>query len=157
MVSKASDNKNNRKDPFAAYAFRVEIDGIEVFGFKEVSGLSNQTDIYEYQEGGENQFTHKLIGQTTFSNIVLKHGIVLDSSLYDWREQVIKGNIKEALKDITITLLGKDNKNSKDDRSWRFYDVWPCKWEASTFEGQSNELAIETLELALTRGEKKEK
>ena len=146
--------KDNRKDPFASYAFRVEIDGIEVFGFKEVSGLSNQTDIYEYQEGGENQFTHKLIGQTTFSNLVLKHGIVLDSSLYEWREQVIKGNIKEALKDITITLLGKDSKSSKDDRSWRFYDVWPCKWEANTFEGQSNELAIETLELALSRGEK---
>ena len=152
-MGKRDRNKKDRNDPFASFAFRVEIDGIEVFGFKEVSGLSNKTDIYEYQEGGENQYTHKLVGQTTFSNIVLKHGIVLDNFLTEWREQVINGNIKDALRDITIILLGKDNKNTKDDRSWRFYDVWPCKWEASTFEGQSNELAIETLELAVARGE----
>ena len=152
-MGKKDKEKKDRTDPFASFAFRVEIEGIEVFGFKEVSGLSNKTDIYEYQEGGENHYTHKLVGQTTFSNIILKHGIVLDNFLTEWREQVINGNIKDALRDITIILLGKDSTKTKDDRSWRFYDVWPCKWEASTFEGQSNELAVETLELALARGE----
>jgi len=143
-----------RKDPYAAYAFRVEIEGIEVFGFKEISGLSNKTDIYEYQEGGENSFTHKLIGQTTFSNIILKHGIVLDAEIFEWREQVINGKIKEALRNGTITLVG-DKDDPKFNRSWRFFNAWPCKWEASSFNGTSNELAIETLELALERVEKK--
>ena len=139
-----------RQDPFVNYLFRIEIDGIEVFGFKEVSGLSNKTDIYEYQEGGENKFTHKFVGQSTFSNLILKKGIVLDESIYEWREHVIRGNMTEALRDITIVLV---EDNSTEERSWRFYDVWPCKWETNSFEGAANELAVETLELALTRGE----
>ena len=141
----------DRREPYAAYAFRVEIDGIEVFGFKEISGLSNKTDIYEYQEGGENQFTHKLIGQTTFSNITLKHGIVLDDEIYEWRQQVINGKIKESLRNGTITLIGD---GWDPDRSWRFFKAWPCKWEASSFNGTSSEIAIEVLELALERVEK---
>ena len=142
---------SERRDPFAAYAFMVEIDGIEVFGFKEISGLSNNTDIYEYQEGGENQFTHKLIGQTTFSNLILKHGVVLNEEVYDWRQQIIDGKIEEALRDGTITLVGD---GYSDDRSWRFYKAWPCKWEMNTLSGTSNELVIETLELAIERVER---
>ncbi|HIP12036.1 MAG TPA: phage tail protein [Arcobacter sp.] len=141
-----------REDPFVSYLFRVEIDGIEVLGFREVSGLSNKTDIYEYQEGGENRFTHKLVGQTTFSNLVLKKGIVLDEYIFEWREEVIQGKIENALRDITIRLLA-DNQSNGEERSWRFYDVWPCKWETNNFEGTANDIAIETLELALTRGE----
>ena len=95
--------QDKRLDPFANFAFRVEIDGIEIFGFQEVSGLSNETDIFEYQEGGENQYTHKLVGQTKFSNIILKHGITTDSSIYEWRQMVIDGNIQEAKKSGTIS------------------------------------------------------
>lgn len=148
----SSDNfMDERLDPFTAYAFMVEIDGIEVFGFKEVSGLSNNTDIYEYQEGGENQFTHKLIGQTTFSNLLLKHGVVLDEEIYNWRKLVIDGKIHQALRDGTITLVGE---GTSKDRSWNFYKAWPCKWEVNTLSGTSNELVIETLELALERIER---
>ena len=150
-----SEIKDYDDDPFANYQFRVEIDGIETFGFKEVLGLSNKTDVAEYQEGGQNKFAHKFAGQTTFSNLTLKKGIVLDQSLYEWREQVINGNIKDALRDITIVLISEKGSYEKE-LSWRFYDVWPCKWEASTFDSMTNNIGIETLELALSRGEAKE-
>jgi phage tail-like protein len=140
-----------RKDPFRTYNFRVEIEGIEVFCFRELSGLSNKTDIFEYQEGGENQYTHKFAGQTTFSNLILKNGIVLDSWAYEWREMVIDGNIKDALRTISIILVGGEE--SQDNRIWKFYDVWPCKWESSKFDAMNDGLAIETLELALSMGE----
>ena len=121
----------SRIDPFVNYNFRVEIDGIEVMAFKEVSGLSNKTDIYEFQEGGENQYTHKLVGQTTYENIVLKHGITHELDLIDWREQVINGSINEAKRSGTITLYKRDNTENK---SWRFHNAWPCKWEAQPFD-----------------------
>jgi len=143
-----------RDDPFKSYVFRIEIDGIEVFGFREVSGLSNKTDFFEYQEGGENQYTHKFVGQTTFSNLILKNGIVLDNWVYEWRELVIDGKIKEALRTISIVLSGGTSSN---DRVWKFYDVWPCKWESSKFDAMHDGLAIETLELALSRGEEEKK
>jgi len=145
-------NRSNydRNDPFKGYVFRIEIDGIEMFGFKEVSGLSNKTDIYEYHEGGRNQYTIKFPGQTIFSNLVLKKGIVLDNWVYEWRQLVIDGNMKKALKTISIILDG--GKKSKD-RTWRFYDVWPCKWESNKFDAMSDDLGIETLELTVSMGE----
>ena len=142
--------KKIRNDPFRGYVFRIEIDGIDVFSFKEFSGLSNKTDIFEYQEGGENQYTHKFPGQTTFSNLVLKNGIVLDPWVYEWRQLVIDGNIKDALKTISIIL---DGGTRSEDRIWRFYDVWPCKWESNKFDAMSDDVGIETLELALSMGE----
>lgn len=143
--------KDYDDDPFANYQFRVEIEGIEIFGFKEVLGLSNKTDIYEYQEGGQNKFTHKFVGQTTFSNLTLKKGMILDQSIYEWREQVIEGKIEDALRDITIILISEKGFYEKE-LSWRFYDVWPCKWESSTFDSMTDNLGIETLELALSMG-----
>ena len=142
--------KKIRNDPFRGYVFRIEIDGIDVFSFKEFSGLSNKTDIFEYQEGGENQYTHKFPGQTTFSNLTLKNGIVLDPWIYEWRQLVIDGNIQDALKTISIIL---DGGTRSEDRIWRFYDVWPCKWESNKFDAMSDDLGIETLELALSMGE----
>jgi len=143
-MSKKSDARN---DPFINFAFRVEIDGIEMFGFQEVSGLSNQTDIYEYQEGGENQYTHKLVGQTTFSNLVLKYGISNDSkSLYEWRKKVIDGDISDAKKGGTISLF---NRKGEYEKSWTFYNAWPCKLDVEAFNAQANSIAVATLELAI--------
>ena len=141
-------SKNERHDPFVGYAFRVEIDGIVRFGFQEVSGLSNQTDIFEYQEGGENHYTHKLVGQTTFSNIVLKVGIAPQSVefLSQWRKLVIDGDINSAKKSGTISLF---NKKGDYKKSWTFNKAWPCKVEIQPLNAQANSVAIYVLELAV--------
>lgn len=150
-AGKTTPKQDARKDPFVNFAFRVEIDGIEMFGFQEVSGLSNQTDIYEYQEGGENQYTHKLMGQTTFSNLVLKYGITTDShALYEWRKHVIDGNMAAAKKGGTISLF---NAKGEYKSSWTFYNAWPCKLDVEAFNSTANGIAVATLELALERVE----
>ena len=153
-MSKNKKKADDRKDPFAGFAFRVEIEGIEMFGFQEVSGLSNQTDIYEYQEGGENQYTHKLVGQTTFSNLILKYGITVDSkALSEWRRLVIDGDINEAKKGGTISLF---NKKGEYQKSWSFYNAWPCKLEVEPFNSMNNNIAVASLELAVERVDSKE-
>ena len=138
-----------QRDPFASFVFSVEINGIKSFHFKSVSGLSNQTDIYEYQEGGENRYTHKLIGQTTFSNIVLKRGVILDKSIYEWREKVMDGDIQGAkgIGNGTIILYERNREDIK--RAWSFVNAWPCKWEMSEFNAMEDSIAIETLELVI--------
>ena len=59
---------SSRHDPFAGFNFRVEIDGITVAAFSECRGLSSETEVVEYREGG-NQRIRKLPGITKFSNI----------------------------------------------------------------------------------------
>jgi phage tail-like protein len=142
-VNKKQDDRN---DPFVNFAFRVEIDGIEVFGFQEVSGLVNETDIYEYQEGGENQYTHKLIGQTKFSNIVLKHGITTDNSIYEWRQKVIDGDIPSAKKSGTVTLF---NKRGGENKSWKFKNGWPSKLQVEPFNSMANTISVSLVEIAV--------
>ena len=46
-----------RVDPLNNYNFQVEIDGIQVGGFSEASGLESTIETIEYREGGDN--THR--------------------------------------------------------------------------------------------------
>jgi len=44
-----------RKDPYAGFNFLVEIDGLLVGGFTEVTGLQVETESHDYREGGLNE------------------------------------------------------------------------------------------------------
>ena len=44
-----ADGKRN--DPYGQFNFHVEIDGVTVAGFSEVSGLTTDTNMIEYREG----------------------------------------------------------------------------------------------------------
>ena len=66
-----------RKDPFLAFCFRVTIDTVSEAPtgfFKSVGGLSYETEVVEFREGGENNSTRKLVGATKWKNITLKRG-----------------------------------------------------------------------------------
>src|SRR5438132_13376211 len=67
---------SSRKDHHAIGYFRVELDGIDSGSFRKCSGLKTETEVFEYQEGGDNEATHKLMGPTKASNIVLTKGFV---------------------------------------------------------------------------------
>jgi len=49
-----------KPDPYASFRFRVEIDGITEAQFSDVTGLSLETDVEPYEEGGINDFVHQL-------------------------------------------------------------------------------------------------
>ena len=51
-----------RNDPYAQFNFIVELDGLEVAGFTEVSGLATESDVIEYREGSEEATVRKLPG-----------------------------------------------------------------------------------------------
>ena len=84
---------SSRHDPYAGFNFRVEIDGITVAAFSECSGLSSETSVVEYREGGEPRI-RKLPGQTKFSNITLKRGVTEDRTLWEWRQTVVNGKVE---------------------------------------------------------------
>ncbi|MBI1277545.1 MAG: phage tail protein [Anaerolineaceae bacterium] len=138
----------NRKDPYNAYSFRVEISGIVRAGFRECSGLDATTDPIEYREGtdigpvGRNT-PRKLPGMVKFSNITLKWGISDDKDLWEWRKKIMQGTTER--RDGSIILI--DNTGEEKAR-WNFFAGWPSKWTGPSFNATGNEVAIETLELA---------
>jgi phage tail-like protein len=134
-----------RNDPYSAFNFLVTIDGVvDQAGFSEVSGLSIETDIIEYRTGGEDITVRKLPGLKKFSNIVLKRGVTPDTKLWEWRKQVLDG--KTERHSGSITLLDEARKPAVE---WAFGEAWPRKLDGPTFNGKTNEVAVETLELAV--------
>jgi phage tail-like protein len=134
----------DRKDPFRGYNFKVEIDGISRNGFRECSGLDATSDPVEYREGNEKSFTpRKLPALTKYSNITLKWGITDDNSLWEWRKKVIDG--KTERKNGSVVLM---DEAGEEKIRWNFVNAWPNKYTAPTFNATSNDVAIETLEIA---------
>jgi phage tail-like protein len=131
-----------RHDPYKAFNFRVEIDGLTA-RFSQVSGLESEVEVVEYREGGEEARVRKLPGLRKYTNIVLKRGITQDLELWNWHKQVLDGNVQR--RNGSVVLL--DDQGHEQVR-WIFVDSWPCKYVGPTLDAQSKEVAIETLELA---------
>jgi phage tail-like protein len=133
----------SRNDPFRAFNFLVEIDGIARAAFRECSGLDSSQNAIDYREGGEPLRMRKLPGLNTFSNITLKWGITADAEFWEWRKKAADGKVER--KNGSIVLL--DDSGTEKVR-WNFTDAWPTKWTGPTFNATGNEVAIETVEIA---------
>ena len=77
------------EDPMGGYVFALEINKMEVAHFTECAGLKSNTEVYTIKEGGMNHAVHKLPGQSTWDNIVLKYGVTSDMSMLGLREFIM--------------------------------------------------------------------
>lgn len=138
-----------RVDPFATFKFHVEVGDIEEAAFEECGGLEMATEIFEYQEGGLNEYVHKLPGRTKYSNVTLKRGFSLSNELYDWysklEEDLLTGKAITR-RQVTITLYS----TTDPDKSmrWTLNNAFPVKWVGPAFKAGEAAVAIETLEIA---------
>ncbi len=133
----------NRTDPYRAYNFLVELDGITRAGFRECSGLDSSQDPINYREGTDPLTTRNLPGLVKYSHITLKWGITDDAALWDWRQKAMDGKVER--KNGSIVLL---DDTGDEKLRWNFHDAWPTKWTGPSFNATGNEVAIETLEIA---------
>ena len=132
-----------RTDPYSQFNFLIEIDGVVKGGFSECSGLTSDTNVIDYREGNEKQLTtRRLPGLMKYTNIVLKRGYTADTSLWNWRQDVINGQISRTTGSI---ILLDDARNTA--LTWNFREGWPCKLEGPALNGKTSEVAIETLEI----------
>lgn len=65
-----------------------------------------------------------------------------NSDLWDWYEACSKGKIKR--KSGSIVLL---NDRMEEKLRWSFYEAYPIKWIGPTLNGNSSEIAVESIEL----------
>jgi phage tail-like protein len=131
------------KDPFASFRFRAEIDGLQVSGFSEVTGLAFESEVQTFRVGGVNTHEWQLTGPTKFpSKLTLKRGLADADALWTWYQDVMAGRIKR--KNVTITLL-----NHADEEKWRwvFSKACPVKWSGPEFRAGTAEVAFESIEL----------
>jgi phage tail-like protein len=129
--------------PYLNFRFLVEIQGLIVGGFSEVSGLQAETEVEIIEEGGVNDYVHKLPKKTKYSNIVLKKGITESDVLWKWYQDVVNGKISR--KSGYIILL--DSEGNEKWR-WNFIEAYPVKWVGPELKADSSTVAVESLEIA---------
>jgi phage tail-like protein len=132
----------DRIDPYRAYNFLVEVDGITRAGFRECSGLDSDQAPIEYREGTDSLTVRKLPGLVKYSNISLKWGMTDDAELWEWRKKAMDGQVER--KNGSIVLL---DDTSTEVMRWNFREGWPTKWTGPSFNATGAEVAIETLEI----------
>ena len=130
-------------DPYLAFNFRVEIAGLDVGGFTEVTGLQVEMETHDYREGGVNGFVHKLAGPLRYpSNLTLKKGVMDPDLLREW----YKGAFGRAIerKNVSIVLLDSAGEVL---RRWSFEKAYPVRWTGPELRAGTAAVAVESLEL----------
>ena len=127
-------------DPIRNFRFRVELDGITDAGFTEASGFDSTTDVIEYREGNDPAHVRKLPGLTKFGDITLKYGLTEDTRLFDWRQEIIDGDITRK----TVYVIALDEQGNEKAR-WQCDNAWPSKLDPADFNAKGNDVAINTL------------
>ena len=135
------------KTPLLNYRYRVEIAGLVVAGFSEVSGLEQEIQTEEFQEGGSD-FIHHFPKGIKHANLILKRGLSTSDELRKWYQAVVKavsyGSAIPKRSTIYITLI-----TPTGEEGVRFYikEAYPIKWSGPQLSANGSEIAIETLEL----------
>lgn len=132
-----------RLDPYFDFNFLVEIDGLLTGGFQSVEGLGSSIAVETFHEGGDLKAGRQLLGDTTWDNLTFSRGLVEIDTLWNWYEATARGVIKR--KSGTIIMLDRQH---IPVTMWNFKDAIPVRWNGPSFNGTSNQVAVERLELA---------
>jgi phage tail-like protein len=144
--SPAADDPGSAEELFGNYDLRLEIDGATIGGFKHVSGLSAETEVVEFREGGENTVVHKLPGRLKYANIVLRRGFVGDDFLHDWIQETLHPEGVIVRRDGALIL--SDN-SGNEVVHFNFYAGWPCQWRLIVPQSELNKVTSEEVVLCI--------
>jgi phage tail-like protein len=124
--------------------FVLEIDGCELGSFKKVSGIESETETIEFKEATKDghMIIRKQPGAMKWSDITLERRIDASRQLWEWRKQVIDGDVDQARRHGSI--VAKDSK-MKEVARWNFENGWPSKWSGADFDASANDVATETV------------
>jgi phage tail-like protein len=140
-----SSPRNIVEDPYLSFRFNVVIEGGVVAGFNEVNGLTFETEVEKFKEGGFNTHERQLVGPTKCSDrLILKRGLS-SNKLWLWYKKVLAGQM--ARKELLTITLRDSSGTDVHQLEWVFMQVCPIKWTGPQFKANSAEVAFETIEL----------
>lgn len=132
-----------RLDPYLSHSFLIEIEGLVIGSFSDVTGLQIETEVLTYREGGLNDYAHKLRGPTNYpSNLMLKRGLVDLDTMWRWHQEVLQGTVTR--RNGTIYLL---DSRGLPGMWWNICEAYPIKWSGPDFQAGANAVAVESVEL----------
>lgn len=133
----------SRTDPATAFRFTVRFDNFPPGGFTDCSGLSMETEVLDYREGGVNTHVWKFATRSKQMNLTLKRGIV-NKELWDWYQEINRG----VMHFRNGSILVHDPSGSNDLIEFQILLAFPIKWVGPELSASGNTIAVETVEFA---------
>lgn len=155
-------------DPLRNFRFQVNINHTvngrlmsARLGFMTVGGLSVETDLIAYRQGGFNTTTQKMPGQTNFPPLTLSRGMMVGfGDQYEWYKEifsVISGRgpnpgaaPTDFRSDIDIFVMAHPwtrNNNIPIKARYKVYNAWPQSLAYSDLDAGGNGLIMEQMVL----------
>lgn len=126
-----------------ALYFDVKVDGRPLGWFTGVKGLIAEHEVYEWAQGGENSFVHRLPGRLKYRDITLSRCTDPGTAeLASWVEQV-----RSDRRVHTGAITAYDAAGAALV-VYSLRDVWPIRYSGPVLDTVTGGLARETLDLA---------
>jgi phage tail-like protein len=111
--------------------------------WSKCEGLAVEYEIFEYQEGGVNEYVHRLPGRCKYTNVKLTRPLDEQSAkVASWVSSGLRGVQRD---NATIKLL---DPTGQEICHWTLAEACPVKWTGPTLDAAGNQIATEVLELA---------
>ncbi|MBW6473797.1 MAG: phage tail protein [Anaerolineaceae bacterium] len=145
-----------RFDPAPTYLFYVEISGLIVGLFTEVSGIGGSRKIETIQEGGLNDAVHNLPGQVEFNRITFKRGMTVSNELWNWfntgiydfKVKRLNLSIIQGASGQSVMSLIPGSGGYGVVKRWNVVNAYPASWKLSDLNvNDVNSVAIESMEI----------
>jgi len=133
-----------------ADSFIFEVDGQQIGMFKEVSGLRAEITVETLEEGGQNNFVHKLPGRLSWPNLVMRRGVTNTDTLFAWLLKASGDGFEGAGKKVERTTVAVTLVDGVGKRvqAWELVEAFPVRWEGPQLAADANAVAMEELEIA---------
>ena len=131
-----------RRPVLSDHNFKVSIPGLDIGTFRECTGLAMEFDVFEWAEGGNNEFVHHLPGRVRYPYLTLAGGMTQDNAMQQWFWQTRQ---QAELKEVTVELQTQDGQTS---RAWTFTDAFPVRWTGPRVAADSHGMSTESLDIA---------
>jgi phage tail-like protein len=130
------------EDPLLGFNFMLQLEGAMAGYFTECSGVGSENEIIEHKvvDKQGHELVKKIPGRLKWQDVTLKRGVTTDLNIWKWREEVVKGKMKSARKNISITMM---DRSYQAKSTWNFINAWPSKVSGPTFKADDNSFAVE--------------
>ena len=131
--------------PLPKFYFSVQLGDGKSVSFQEVSGLESEVKPIEYRHGNSPVFYPiKMPGLGRVGNVTMRKGIFAnDSTLFEWFNEIKLNTIKR--RTVVISLL---DETGAAKMVWTLHDAFPTKITGADLKSESNEMAVESLEIS---------
>jgi phage tail-like protein len=133
-------------DAIASYHFAVEIDGIELAQFSELSGITSEIDVIELKENARDgkPIVKKLPGAHKPPTITLKRAKNSSMALWNWHYDMYQGNVSAARKTGSVVLY---DYSYGEVARYNFTNGWVSKVTMGAAKAGSNEVLMEEVSI----------